>query len=213
MAISDRMESEGLTVLFISSGKNVVGLIGVADIVREEIREAVIQLHKAGIKRVVMLTGDNPAVAKRIADSVGIGEWEAEMLPEQKVDYIKKMQGEGIKVAMVGDGINDAPALAASDLAIAMGGTATDVAMDTADIVLMTGDTLKAADAINLSRKTLRIIRQNLVFALIFNLIGIAAAATGILSPVGAAIFHNFGSVAVVINSASLATAKKLTER
>jgi P-type E1-E2 ATPase len=202
------MEGEGLTVLFIASGGSLIGLIGVADIVRDDVREAVKELEKSGVKRVVMLTGDNPAVAKRIADSVGIGEWAARMLPEQKVDYIKKMQREGLKVAMVGDGVNDAPALAQSDLGIAMGVTATDVAMDTADIVLMTGNALLAAEAITLSRRTLRLIKENLGFALIFNLIGIFAAATGVLTPIGAALFHNFGSVAVVVNSARLAGAK-----
>jgi Cu+-exporting ATPase len=212
-ATASKMEAEGLTVLFIASNGDTIGLIGVADIVRDEVRETVRQLEKAGVKRVVMLTGDNPVVAKRIADSVGIGECAARMLPEQKVDYIKKMQMEGLKVAMVGDGVNDAPALAQSDLGIAMGVTATDVAMDTADIVLMTGNALMAAEAISLSRKTMSVIRQNLVFALVFNLIGIAAAATGVLSPIGAALFHNFGSVAVVINSARLATAKNMTGR
>ena len=155
-----------------------------------------------------MLTGDNPEVAENIASSVGIGEWQARLMPQQKVDYIKKMQQEGYKVAMVGDGINDAPALAQADLGIAMGVTGTDVAMDTADIILMTGDALKAAEAITLSRRTLRLIKQNLGFALVFNLIGVFAAATGILSPINAALFHNFGSVAVVVNSARLATAK-----
>lgn len=207
-ATAGRMETEGLTVLFIASGEDITGLIGVADIVRDEVRETVRQLERSGVKRVVMLTGDNPAVAKRIADSVGIGEWAARMLPEQKVDYIKKMQREGLKVAMVGDGVNDAPALAQSDLGIAMGVTATDVAMDTADIVLMTGNALLAAEAITLSRRTLRLIKENLGFALIFNLIGIFAAATGVLTPIGAALFHNFGSVAVVVNSARLAGAK-----
>lgn len=206
-----RMENEGLSVLLVASGGQMVGLIGMADVVRDEVIETVRELENIGIKRVVMLTGDNPEVAKNIASAVGIGEWAARLLPQQKVDYIKKMQQEGYKVAMVGDGINDAPALAQADLGIAMGITGTDVAMDTADIVLVTGDALKAVEAISLSRKTLRVIRQNLAFALVFNLIGIAAAATGILSPIGAALFHNFGSVAVVINSAKLATVKKLT--
>ena len=158
-----------------------------------------------------MLTGDNPEVAKNIADSVGIGEWSARLLPQHKVDYIRKMQEEGYTVAMVGDGINDAPALAQADLGIAMCITGTDVAMDTADIVLMTGDALKAAEAINLSRKTLRVIKQNLTFALIFNLIGIAAAATGTINPIEAALFHNFGSVAVVVNSARLAGTRNIS--
>jgi Cd2+/Zn2+-exporting ATPase len=203
-----QMEEEGLTVLLVASDRQIIGLIGLADIVRDEVRQTVKQLETAGVKKIVMLTGDNPEVAKNIAKSVGIGEWQARLMPQQKVDYIKSMQQDGYKVAMVGDGINDAPALAQADLGIAMGITGTDVSMDTADIVLMTGDALKAAEAINLGRKTLRLIKQNLAFALVFNLIGIFAAATGVLSPIGAALFHNFGSVAVVVNSARLAAAK-----
>ena len=159
-----------------------------------------------------MLTGDSPEVAERIARDIGVDEWHARLLPQKKVEFIKNMQAEGYKVAMVGDGINDAPALAQADLGIAMGVRGTDVAMDTANIVLMTDNALKASEAISLSRKVIRVIKQNLAFALFFNLIGIVLAGTGELSPVGAAIFHNFGSVAVVVNSARLAGTKNLTE-
>lgn len=213
IAFVNQMENEGLTVLPVASNGQIIGLIGMADIVRDEVRKTIGQLEDAGVRRVVMLTGDNPEVARSIADSVGIGEWSARLLPQQKVDYVRKMQEEGYTVAMVGDGVNDAPALAQADLGIAMGITGTDVAMDTADIVLMTGDALKAAEAINLSRKTLRVIKQNLTFALVFNLIGIAAAATGVLSPIAAALFHNFGSVAVVVNSARLAGTENLPKK
>ncbi len=210
-SLVSQMESEGLTILPVAANGHLVGLIGMADIVRDEVRKTVAQLQNAGVKRVVMLTGDNTEVAKRIADSVGIGEWTARLLPQQKVEYIRKMQEEGYTVAMVGDGINDAPALVQADLGIAMGINGTDVAMDTADIVLMTGDALKAAEAINLSRKTLRVIKQNLIFALIFNLIGIGVAATGIINPIEAALYHNIGSVAVVVNSARLAGTKNIS--
>ena len=206
------LEGEGLTALLVASDKLVVGLIGVADVVREEVSQAIQQLRDSGLEKVVMLTGDSPEVAKRIASTVGIDEWHARLLPQQKVEFIKKMQAEGYKVAMVGDGINDAPALAQADLGIAMGVRGTDVAMDTANIVLMTDNALKASEAISLSRKVIRVIKQNLAFALFFNLIGIVLASTGELSPIGAAIFHNFGSVAVVVNSARLASTKNLTQ-
>ncbi len=206
------LEGEGLAALLVASDKLVLGLIGVADVVREEVSQAIQQLKDVGVEKVIMLTGDSPEVAKRIASTVGVDEWHARLLPQQKVEFVKKMQTEGYKVAMVGDGINDAPALAQADVGIAMGVIGTDVAMDTANIVLMTDNALKASEAISLSHKTLRIIKQNIGFALFFNLIGIVAVASGELSPIGAAIFHNFGSVAVVINSARLAGSRNLTE-
>jgi P-type E1-E2 ATPase len=206
------LEEEGLAALLVASNGLLVGLIGVADVVRDEMSQAIQQFKDSGLKKIVMLTGDSPEVARRIASGVGIDEWQAGLLPQQKVEIIKKMQIEGYKVAMVGDGINDAPALAQADLGIAMGVIGTDVAMDTANIVLMTDNALKASEAINLSRKVLRIIKQNLVFAIFFNLIGIALASLGDLNPIGAAIFHNVGSVAVVVNSARLAGTKNLTQ-
>jgi heavy metal translocating P-type ATPase len=209
-ALLGTLEGEGYTPLLVASAGKAIGIIGVADTVREEMKQAILGLKKAGVERIVMLTGDSDEVARRVASSVGIDEWQARLLPPQKVESIRKLQMEGFKVAMLGDGINDAPALAQSDVGVAMGITGTDLAMDTADIVLMTDDTCTAADAINLSRTTLRTIRQNLFFALFFNLLGIAAAATGLLSPIGAALFHNFGSVGVVLNSARLVGARKL---
>lgn len=206
------LEEEGLAALLVASNGLLVGLIGVADVVRDEMSQAIQQFKDSGLKKIVMLTGDSPEVARRVASGIGIDEWQARLLPQQKVEIIKKMQIEGYKVAMVGDGINDAPALAQADLGIAMGVIGTDVAMDTANIVLMTDNPLKASEAINLSRKVLRIIKQNLVFAIFFNLIGIALASLGDLNPIGAAIFHNVGSVAVVVNSARLAGTKNLTQ-
>lgn len=206
------LEGEGLAALLVASDGLVVGLIGVADVVREEVSQAIQQLRDSGLEKIIMLTGDSPEVAERIARDIGVDEWHARLLPQKKVEFIKNMQAEGYKVAMVGDGINDAPALAQADLGIAMGVRGTDVAMDTANIVLMTDNALKASEAISLSRKVIRVIKQNLAFALFFNLIGIVLAGTGELSPVGAAIFHNFGSVAVVVNSARLAGTKNLTE-
>lgn len=205
------MEEDGLTPLLVASAGTVIGIIGVADSVRQDVKAAINNLRHSGIKRVVMLTGDSPEIAKNVSAAVGIHEWQARLLPAQKVAAVKKIQAEGYHVAMVGDGINDAPALAQADVGIAMGLSGTDITLESADIVLMQDDVLMAAEAINLSRKTLRTIKQNLAFALVFNLIGIIAAAAGILSPVAAALFHNFGSVAVVINSARLVGIGKLT--
>jgi Cd2+/Zn2+-exporting ATPase len=204
------MEDDGLTPLLVASTGTISGIIGVADSVRPDVKAAIENLRHSGLKRVVMLTGDSPEVAKNVSEAVGINEWQARLLPARKVEAVKQLQAEGHRVAMIGDGINDAPALAQAEVGIAMGISGTDVAMETSDIVLMQDDILMAAEAINLSRKTLRTIKQNLAFALVFNLIGIVAAGAGILNPVAAALFHNFGSVAVVINSARLVgTGKK----
>ena len=159
-----------------------------------------------------MLTGDRQEEAKRLAETVGIDDWHAGLLPEQKVDWIRNARSEGRHVAMAGDGVNDAPALAAADLGIVMGGTGTAVAAETADIALMQGDIGQLPTAIAVSQMTLRGIKQNLLFALVWNLLGIALAATGVLGPIAAALAHNLGSVAVVVNAARyVAAPSKIT--
>jgi Zn2+/Cd2+-exporting ATPase len=203
-AALESLERDGLTPILVADADSVAGVIGVADAVRPEMLQAVEALRKTGVRKVVMLTGDGEAAARRVAGAVGIDEWQSRLLPAQKVQSIRDLQAEGYKVAMLGDGINDAPALVQADVGVAMGVSGTDLAMDAADIVLMTDDALKAVEAISLSRLTLRTIRQNLVFALAFNVLGIVLASTGVLPPIGAALFHNFGSVAVVVNSARL---------
>jgi heavy metal translocating P-type ATPase len=210
-ALIEDMEDDGLTPVLVAHSGQVSGVIGVADTVREEMREAVQSLKNNGVKKTIMLTGDSPEVARRVAAAVGIDEWQARLLPQQKVESVKTLQRKGYKVAMIGDGINDAPALAQADVGIAMGITGTDIAMDAANIVLLKDDTLSAAESIHLSRITLKTINQNLVFALFFNILGISLASTGILSPIASALFHNFSSVAVVVNSARLVGVRKLS--
>ena len=178
------------------------GWIQFADTVRPAAARAVEHLHALGIERVVMLTGDRQQEARRLADTVGIDDWHARLLPEHKVEWIRGARDNGKRVAMAGDGVNDAPALAASDLGIVMGGTGTAVAAESADIALMRGDIGQLPTAIAISQMTLRGIKQNLLFALVWNLVGIALAATGVLGPIGAALAHNLGSVAVVVNAA-----------
>lgn len=211
VGVINALENEGLTPLLVALSGTVVGAIGVADTLREEMREAIQSLKDTGVKKIVMLTGDSPEVAQRVATSVGIDDWQARLLPQEKVSAIQKLQRDGYKVAMVGDGINDAPALAQADVGIAMGITGTDITMATSDIVLLNDDTLNAAESLHLSRITLKTINQNLAFALIFNIVGIGLASIGALNPIASALFHNFGSVAVVINSARLVGAKKLS--
>lgn len=162
-----RLQNEGKTVMMLGDDGRVLGLIAVADVLRENSGQAINQLKKAGIKKVIMLTGDNESTAHAIATKAGVDDFRADLLPEDKVDAIKSLLVKHGKVAMVGDGVNDAPAMAVSTVGIAMGAAGTDTALETADIALMADDLTKLADAIKLSRKTLGIIKQNIAFALI----------------------------------------------
>ncbi|MBT5016931.1 heavy metal translocating P-type ATPase [Candidatus Peregrinibacteria bacterium] len=198
----EAMENQGYTVLCLTDGKQILALFGVQDGVKESSRKAIAQLKKHGI-RTVMLTGDNDKVAQKIAAEVGIDEVHSEVTPDRKREIIETLQKEGYFVAMAGDGINDSPALAKADVGIAMG-TGTDVAIETGDLVLVKGDLQKAATAIQLSRATLRNIKQNLFWAFIYNSVGIPLAALGMLNPAISAGAMAFSSVSVVLNALRL---------
>ena len=204
-----RLSSEGKTLMFVAARGKLLGLIGVTDPIKEGSREAVLRLGQMGIE-VVLLTGDHAGTAESIARQAGIGRVVAGVLPEGKVEEIKRLQAAGKVVAMVGDGINDAPALAQADVGIAIG-TGTDVAIEAGDVVLMRGDLRGAVQAIELSRRTVRTMKQNLFWAFIYNVVGIPVAAgvlypsLGILlSPVLASAAMAFSSVSVVSNSLRL---------
>jgi Cu+-exporting ATPase len=198
------LAANGETVVFVAIGGSAAGLIALSDPVKSSASEAVAQLHDAGI-RIVMLTGDNRATADAVARKLGIDEVHAEMLPDQKREIVKSLQGQGRVVAVAGDGVNDAPALAQADVGIAMS-TGTDVAIESAAITLLHGDLRGIARARTLSRATMRNIRQNLLFAFLYNMLGVPIAA-GVLYPVfGLLLSPIIASAAMTLSSVSVIT-------
>ncbi|MED1639817.1 heavy metal translocating P-type ATPase [Bacillus thuringiensis] len=202
----EALEREGKTAMLIAIDKEYAGIVAVADTVKDTSKAAIARLKKMGLD-VVMITGDNTQTAQAIAKQVGIDHVIAEVLPEGKAEEVKKLQVQGKKVAMVGDGINDAPALATADIGMAIG-TGTDVAMEAADITLICGDLNSIADAIFMSKMTIRNIKQNLFWALAYNALGIPIAALGFLAPWVAGAAMAFSSVSVVLNALRLQRVK-----
>ncbi|WP_377864756.1 heavy metal translocating P-type ATPase [Bacillus sp. R86525] len=202
----EELEREGKTAMLIAIDKDYAGIVAVADTVKDTSKAAIARLKKMGLD-VVMITGDNTQTAQAIAKQVGIDHVIAEVLPEGKAEEVKKLQAQGKKVAMVGDGINDAPALATADIGMAIG-TGTDVAMEAADITLIRGDLNSIADAIFMSKMTIRNIKQNLFWALAYNGLGIPIAALGFLAPWVAGAAMAFSSVSVVLNALRLQRVK-----
>lgn len=204
--VMEKLEEAGKTAILVAVEGEIAGIVAVADTIKPTSKEAVAALHDMGIE-VVMITGDNKITAEAIAKQAGIRKVLAEVLPEGKAEEVRKLQQNGTKVAMVGDGINDAPALATADTGMAIG-TGTDVAMEAADITLMRGDLKSIPDAILMSRKTMSNIKQNLFWALAYNTIGIPIAALGFLAPWLAGAAMAFSSVSVVLNALRLQRVK-----
>jgi Cu+-exporting ATPase len=206
---ADTLRAEGQTVMYLTVDGQAAGLLGVADPIKASTPEALKVLHEEGVQ-VVMLTGDNRTTAQAVADRLGIDRVQAEVMPEQKSEVVRQLQAEGHIVAMAGDGINDAPALAQAHVGIAMG-TGTDVAMESAGVTLVKGDLRGIARARRLSHATMRNIRQNLFFAFIYNSLGVPVAAGVLypvfgllLSPIIAAAAMSFSSVSVIVNALRL---------
>jgi Cd2+/Zn2+-exporting ATPase len=201
---ADVLREAGKTTMSVFADDQPLGVIGVADVIRPVAPAVIAELHRIGIKKTILLTGDNERAARAIARQVGIDEWRAGLLPEEKLDTIRELQQAGVKVAMVGDGVNDAPALATATLGIAMGAAGTDVALETADVVLMSDDLTKLPYAVELSRRARRIIMQNLTFALGVIVLFSFGAVIGLVPlPVGV-IAHEGGTILVVTNGLRL---------
>ena len=195
--------------LYMAIGGELAAVLLIEDPIRTEAPEVIEKLHSAGFTNIVMMTGDSDRTAKAVAAKVGVDRYFSEVLPEDKASYVKKMREEGHKVIMIGDGINDAPALAAADTAIAMGG-GTDVAIESSDITLLGGRLSAVPDALEVSRATMGAIRLNLAWALLYNVLSVGAAAFGVVNPSMAAAAMSLSSIAVLMNSLRL---KKAVEK
>jgi cation-transporting P-type ATPase C len=200
----DKLRRRAETPLLLAVDGTLVGLISLRDEVRPEAANVLKELRANGIRRIVMLTGDHPDIAEVVAAELGIDEWRAEVMPEDKLTTVRELQEEGFVVGMVGDGINDAPALAAADIGIAMGLAGTDVAVETADVALANDDLHRLLDVRDLGARAVDVIRENYGMSIAVNAAGLIIGAGGALSPVLAAILHNASSVAVVANSSRL---------
>lgn len=211
---SAEYEARGAMLAFCSVDGDVVGFVAAEDPPRPEAAEAVAELHEAGIENSLLLTGDHERAARTIRQATGIGTHRANLLPEQKAQVIRELEQSGRRVAVVGDGVNDAPALATATVGLAMGDVATDITVDAADVVLATPDLLRIPQLVRFSRRTMATISTNVIwFAVLFNGVGVALSARGIIGPVGAAIYHQIASLLVCCNSLRLLTAGRLEER
>jgi len=200
----DLNEAEGFSLLFIAKNSKFIGWIGLKDETRAEARQSLAELGENGVRRMAIVTGDRSPVANRVAKEIGCEEIVSECLPQDKVEFVMLMRSKGYRVAVVGDGVNDAPALAAGDLGIAMGAAGSEVAINSATIALMNNDLKRLPFLVKLSRSTRSVINQNFLFGILFIILGLGFASTGYINPIVAAILHNVGSLLVVFNSARL---------
>ncbi|HTV63517.1 MAG TPA: cation-translocating P-type ATPase [Verrucomicrobiae bacterium] len=200
----DLNEAEGWSLIFVARNGHCVGWVGLQDKTRAEAKESLAELKLNGVRRVAMISGDRQVVASRVAAEIGCEEAKGECLPQNKVQFVRTVKDKGYCVAVVGDGVNDAPALAAGDIGIAMGAAGSEVAIHTATIALMNNDLRRLPFLVKLSRSTRAVINQNFAFGVLFIIVGLTVTSLGYLGPIPAAILHNVGSLIVIFNSARL---------
>jgi Cd2+/Zn2+-exporting ATPase len=200
----DLNETEGWSLIFVARNGQCVGWVGLQDQTRPEAKTALAELKEAGVRRIAMISGDRQLVATRVAADIGCEEAKGDCLPQNKVEFVRSVKAKGYRVAVVGDGVNDAPALAAGDIGIAMGAAGSEVAIHSATIALMNNDLRRLPFLVKLSRSTRTVINQNFAFGVCFILVGWTATTTGVIGPIAAAILHVVGSLIVIFNSARL---------
>ena len=197
----DLKETEGFSLIYVARDGKFIGWVGLQDQTRAEASDSLIGLKQAGVRRVAMVSGDRQPVAARVAREIGCEEVVAECLPQNKVEFVKAMKAKGYRVAVVGDGVNDAPALAAGDIGIAMGAAGSEAAIHSATIALMNNDLRRLPFLVKLSRQTRAVINQNFLIGVLFVIGGLVLAASGYIPPIIAALMHVVGSLIVVFNS------------
>ena len=200
----DLNEAEGWSLIFVARNGRCIGWVGLQDQTRTEAKESLAELKEAGVRRISMVSGDRQAVATRVAAEIGCEEAKGECLPQNKVEFVRGVKAKGYRVAVVGDGVNDAPALAAGDIGIAMGAAGSEVAIHSATIALMNNDLRRLPFLVKLSRSTRAVINQNFMFGVLFIIVGLTVTSFGYIGPIVAAILHNVGSLIVIFNSARL---------
>jgi Zn2+/Cd2+-exporting ATPase len=200
----DLNETEGWSLIFVAQNGKCVGWVGMQDKTRTEAKDALAELKEAGVRRIAMISGDRQVVATRVAAEIGCEEAKGDCLPQNKVEFVRAMKLKGYKVAVIGDGVNDAPALAAGDIGIAMGAAGSEVAIHSATIALMNNDLRRLPFLVKLSRSTRVVINQNFAFGVIFIIAGLSASAFGFIGPITAAMLHVAGTLIVIFNSARL---------
>ncbi|MGE5263476.1 MAG: heavy metal translocating P-type ATPase, partial [Acidobacteriota bacterium] len=201
--VAQALEAQGKTLLFLARDDELIALIAAADTLRPQVPIALTQARALGIRHIELLTGDNERTAAALAEELGV-DYRANLLPENKIDVVKEYQARGHTVVMVGDGVNDAPALAQADVGIAMGAAGTDIAIQAAHIALMYEDWARVPEVLRIARRTMRIVKMNLAFTAVYNIVGLTLAAFGILPPVLAAAAQSLPDIGILGNSARL---------